>query len=131
MEANEAVKSGTSILLVDDDAAARDTLGSLLPIRFPGVAVFSAGDGTEGLASFQEHRQDIVITDLSMARLDGSRMAAEILKICPTATVIAITAHTSGPSLSDAREAGIAHILKKPLNLKELLGLLEAIVGRC
>ncbi|MBJ6727374.1 response regulator [Geomesophilobacter sediminis] len=129
MEAESGVRSGISVLVVDDDAGAREALGRILPVRFPGVAVFLAEDGAEGLASFQKHRHEIVITDLSMSRGDGTWMAAEIRKMSPRVAVIAITAHTSGPCLVEAGNAGISHILKKPLNLKELLGILDKLVA--
>ncbi|MCU0772008.1 MAG: response regulator [Verrucomicrobia bacterium] len=63
------------ILVVDDDAEARETLMVALPL-FGFERIFQASDGLAGLACLEQHPDDIeiVITDFRMPRMDGLEM---------------------------------------------------------
>jgi len=57
------------ILVVEDDPDARELLRSILTLA--GLNVVLARDGEEGLERAREVSPDLVITDISMPRLDG------------------------------------------------------------
>jgi len=110
-----------SVLLVEDDEAARESLGASLSARYPGIAVFSAVNGAQGLLLFQKHRPGIVITDISMPVMDGILMASKIRRLDPEAVIIAVTAHNDSHYLLKAFEIGINQYFLKPADLGTLL----------
>jgi len=65
-----------TILIVDDDAANRSVLVSLL--GYLGHRVVEAADGREALALAQRERPSLVITDLLMPVMDGFDLARRL-----------------------------------------------------
>jgi len=120
--------SGTTqlkLLIVDDDQLTRNTLQSLIAVKYPALRINSADNGCTGLASFRDQRQNIVITDLCMPHMDGDQMAKEIFSMDAQTVVIAITAYSDEHRLAKARAAGITHILNKPLEFKKLFAVID------
>ncbi len=66
------------ILIVDDDAAARSSLGDALTME--GYSVELAASGEEALSLGENHEYDVVLTDLRMAGIDGLRVLREFKK---------------------------------------------------
>jgi CheY-like chemotaxis protein len=62
------------ILLIDDDAAIRRTVGRML--RRGGHQVIEARDGAEGLREFRTQRPEIVISDIYMPETEGSKRSS-------------------------------------------------------
>jgi CheY-like chemotaxis protein len=60
------------ILVVDDEDNLRDVLVEVL--KRDGHEVDSAVDGAEGLRCAEEHRPDLVVTDLRMPNLEGPEL---------------------------------------------------------
>jgi PAS domain S-box-containing protein len=111
-----------SVLLVEDDEATRESLGASLSLRYPGIALYSAVNGAQGLLLFQKHRPGIVITDISMPVMDGIIMASKIRLLDPETIIIAVTAHNDSHYLLKAFEIGINQYFLKPTDLGTLLG---------
>lgn len=115
-----------SMLCVEDDAAARELLHAALAAEYPGVTVYCAANGADGLKLFKQRRPRIVVTDISMPEMDGIRMAAEMRSIEPETVVIAVTAVSDKAYLFDSIAVGVNHYLLKPVDLNKLF---EAING--
>jgi YesN/AraC family two-component response regulator len=77
------------ILLVNDDKGIRVNFGKFLS-RFC-KEVITAQNGKEGLDLYQNHQPDLIITDVVMLKLDGTRMVAKIKEVEPDVKVIFIT----------------------------------------
>jgi two-component system sensor histidine kinase/response regulator len=65
-----------TILVVDDEAPVRDLLGEIL--REAGFRVFTAGDGREALAVFEQVRPQLVISDVTMPGMDGYQLYEQV-----------------------------------------------------
>jgi|HubBroStandDraft_1064217.scaffolds.fasta_scaffold00199_25 DNA-binding response OmpR family regulator len=116
------------ILVIDDDAAVRDTIVQILESE--GYRVDSAGDGRRGLALFHSGRPDLTITDIIMPQMEGIEMITEIRKASPEAKVIAISGGSriiSTDFLEIARLLGAADVIAKPFDTDDFL----ARVGNC
>ena len=110
------------ILLIDDDAAVRLTVGEVLDRA--GYEVHSADDGRSGLELFQRNDFDLLITDLLMPEQDGLetimalRRGRAPLKIM----VISGCGQSLGPEyMKIARHLGADSTLAKPFTRDELL----------
>ncbi|HZP24069.1 MAG TPA: response regulator, partial [Terriglobales bacterium] len=64
-----------SVLIVDDEAAIRESLDTLL--EFEGYSVEVAGDGAEGLARIAERPFDLVLLDFAMPERNGIEILRE------------------------------------------------------
>ena len=62
-------KAIATILVIDDDAAVRQSLQEILGLE--GFEVTTAADGARGLALLKERAVDLVLTDLAMPGVDG------------------------------------------------------------
>ena len=109
------------ILLVDDEPQILTFITRIL--EGAGYTVTTAQDGQSALELFKHNplAVDLVISDLTMPKLSGDRLAREILDILPTMPILL----TSGYSEKDAEESmvriGIRGILKKPVSKEQLL----------
>ena len=63
------------VLVVDDSAVDRQLAGRLIE-KQSHLSVGYASDGEEALSIIRSQRPDIVLTDLSMPRMDGTHSAS-------------------------------------------------------
>jgi len=118
-------KGSLSILIVEDDDAARGSLCNLTAMNYPGVVIRSADNGKSGLECFAKYRPGIVLTDISMPVMDGISMAAEMKSLNPEAVIIALTSYSDTRFLLKSIEIGIDHYLLKPLVCEKLYAVID------
>ncbi len=90
-QAQAAMQFEGTALLVDDEAAARDTGKDLLE-QF-GFDVAVRCDGAEALAFLAESRCDVAIVDLVMPKVDGREVLAAIRRDTPEMPVIMVSGY--------------------------------------
>lgn len=119
-------RSAQRILLVDDNADAREAMGTLLQIH--GRNVEFALDGHSALAAARALQPKFVILDIGLPDIDGYEVARRLRAIpggC-NARLIALTGYGQSGDLAAAAAAGFdAHILK-PAQMDELLTKIAA-----
>lgn len=81
------------ILIVDDEAPARDRLGRLIEAIEGCHACAEAANGHEALEQAAEHKPDIVLMDVRMPGLDGIDAARQLTAQTPPPAVIFCTAY--------------------------------------
>jgi CheY-like chemotaxis protein len=116
------------ILVIDDDAAVRETLR--LVLESAGHSVTCAEDGERGLEAFETVRPDLVITDILMPEREGIETSLELRRREPGQPIIAISGggRAGGADfLAMARRMGADAVLPKPFEPDELLDT----VARC
>ena len=106
------------ILLVDDEQHFADTLAARLEMR--GFKARAAYSGSEALAAIA-FRPDVAVLDLRMPGMDGLEVLRELKKSNPEIQVIMLTGHAGALEERAAYEAGAQCVLRKPLNMTELL----------
>jgi CheY-like chemotaxis protein len=115
------------ILLVEDEIITRKDISQVL--RSEGYEVEEASDGIEAVKLLAERHYDLVITDFSMPRLDGIRLAERIHRRMPDTPVIFITGYISMDSARGLL-AGIAEVLPKPIEPENLLSTIKRLQGQ-
>jgi two-component system, OmpR family, response regulator MprA len=120
--------AGLRILVVDDDAAVRDSLARTL--RFEGYQVETAFDGAQALASVRAGEPDAVVLDVSMPVLDGLEACRELRAGGVLVPVLMLTARDSVGDRVAGLDAGADDYLVKPFALQELLARLRALLRR-
>ena len=116
------------LLVIDDEVEFAATLCQRLNLR--GFTSRDAHSGIEGLASFAELEPDVVLLDLRMPDMNGLDVLAQIKEQDPRAEVIILTGHGSVQAGIEAMEKGAYDYIMKPVDLKELLKMIQAAVTR-
>jgi DNA-binding NtrC family response regulator len=116
------------ILVVDDEANARTALAELL--REEGYVVETAADGFKALPKLEEFAPDLLLTDLRMPGMDGLELMRKARDLDPETVVVLMTAHGAVDSAVAAMRQGAADYLAKPVNLDELIIVLERELER-
>jgi len=119
-----AVSTGASILVVDDEPAARRSLASLL--RHAGYSIVEAGSGREALNTLTRQRFDLVILDLKMPDMDGTQVLAKARPVAQDTAFIILTAFGTLDSAVAALRNGAFDYLLKPSSLQEIVHAVEA-----
>jgi diguanylate cyclase (GGDEF)-like protein len=108
------------VLIVDDDAVIRLTIRKTL--RKSGFTTVEAGDGTEGLALFEEMGPDLVMLDVMMPGPDGFSVCRSIRALPSGAVtpVVFMTGLDDTRSINMAFEIGATDFITKPINVRTL-----------
>ncbi len=126
---NEATASPAgSVLIIDDEAAIRESLQTLL--EFDGYEVESAADGESGLARAGERAFDLILLDLALPDRNGLDLLAELRAHDSQISVIMITAYGTVENAVAAMQAGAVNFVQKPWDNEKLLADIRAAVGR-
>ncbi len=115
------------ILIVDDHRLIGEAIGSVLEQDGHRVSVVTSGErGIDAVsrARDQGRRYAVVITDFSMADLDGLAVAAAIKSIAPSTAVVLMTAYRLD---EDEALPQVDGILRKPPRLADLRALLARL----
>lgn len=110
-----------SLLYAEDDPHASVLLEKLLRHKFPELTIYVAADGEQGLALFNEHHPQLILTDIAMPKLDGIEMVKRIRAINPDVFVIAITAYNDAQFRERSKDLRLNHCLAKPVDFKFVL----------
>ncbi len=128
-KASLATGAGERILLVDDEEQIRG-LGKAL-LETAGFTVETLGDGQSALEAFKAdpHRYDVVISDMTMPRLDGAGLAASVKLIRPDIPVIICSGFSDSMDEEIAKEKGIDAFVLKPYTTEKLLRTISSVMG--
>ncbi|MGB5867248.1 MAG: response regulator [Arcobacteraceae bacterium] len=114
------------ILYVEDDEIARENGIEYLENYFEHI--YEASNGLEGLAIFDKHKPDIVITDIEMPKMNGLEFVRKIREINKNTKVIITTAFSDKEYLLAAIELQLVKYLIKPINEKNLEEALQICI---
>lgn len=122
--------TGLKVLVIDDSKTIRRTAETLLTKE--GCEVFTAVDGFDALSKIADHQPDIVFVDIMMPRLDGYQTCSLIKhnKVFKQIPVIMLSSKDGLFDRARGRIVGSEHYLTKPFTKDELLGAIEAHVGK-
>ncbi|MFT5661546.1 MAG: putative nucleotidyltransferase with HDIG domain [Sulfurimonas sp.] len=112
------ISKDLSILYVEDDPEIQKSMNTYLQKIFKRIV--SASDGKEGLEAYEENEFDIVLTDLSMPRMNGIEMIEAIKKINENQAILITTAHTESNYMLSAIKDGVDGYIIKPFNMEQL-----------
>lgn len=112
------------LLLVEDEAALREVIAEQL--RDHGYQVDAVESGEAALARLADFAFDILVTDLRLPGIDGSRLIEDALERYPDLIVIVISGYGTVKAAVDAIKRGAWDFVSKPFQIDELLLALEA-----
>jgi DNA-binding NtrC family response regulator len=117
-----------SVLIIDDEAAIRESLEALLTME--GFSVALAADGVAGLEHLAHSEFDLLLLDLALPGESGIDLLPRIIEMQPQLPVIMITAFGTVANVVDAIRAGAENFVQKPWDNEKLLADIRAAIGR-
>jgi two-component system NtrC family response regulator len=116
------------ILIAEDEKAQRDLLVGFL--KKEGFSIGAAANGREALQKLEEDLFDIALIDYKMPDLDGLQTLREIRRIYPELPVVMMTAYGTVETAVASMKEGALDYLTKPIDLDELLLILNKVIER-
>lgn len=116
-----------TVLLVDNDAAAREALAYLLERQGYRVAV--VGDGAEALAYWRAEQPHLVLLEADLPTLDGFEVCQRI-RHTSTTPVIMLTARRTEEDVIRGLQAGADDYVTKPFSPPQLVERIRAVLRR-
>jgi Nif-specific regulatory protein len=120
--------NGTSkfqILVVDDEKVQLEMLRGFLAKQ--GYGVDPADNGQGALDKFISGAYDLILTDYRMPGMDGLQLLKEVKRLNPEIAVVILTAYGTVGTAVMAMKEGAYDYLTKPIDLDELLLLIQRV----
>lgn len=109
-----------TLLVVDDDSVMRMVLRTLL--RSEGYSVVTAADGDEALSKLSESQFDMLITDIHMPRIDGTRLRDLVREAgWKTLPIVFISGYDDRQAAEAVQDRALEGFFRKGRPLTELL----------
>lgn len=123
---DEKVNSGKfRILVVDDQPTIRHLIREA--VNDLGYGCLEAQDGIEALEILEKESMDLVITDISMPRLDGIALT-QAIKGKYDSNVIVMTGMVGNFTYEDVIAKGASDFILKPIRIQELLVRIKRVL---
>ena len=129
-QADLPLGNGELILVVDDEDSIREiTRGTLETF---GYRVMTASDGTEALAIYADHKNEIavVLTDMVMPFMDGPATIRALIRMNPDVRIIAASGLGAGQRAGHGVLEGVSIFLTKPYTAEKLLKTIAQILKK-
>ncbi|MDD3249153.1 MAG: sigma-54 dependent transcriptional regulator [Smithellaceae bacterium] len=116
------------ILIVEDGRSQREMLRDFLISE--GHRVMEAENGEEAVTMVASHHYDLILLDYKMPGMDGLAVLKEVKRINHEIDVVIITAYGTIETAVEAIKAGAVDYITKPIELEELLILVDRVTER-
>jgi len=116
------------ILVTEDGRSQRELLKNFLCEE--GHDVFEAADGETAVNIVKSCQIDLILMDFKLPGSNGLETLREVKDINPEIDVVIMTAYSSVETAVSAMKAGALDYLTKPIDLDELVLLIERIAER-
>ncbi len=118
------------ILIVDDNAAIRQSLRSSIERREDLQVCGEAENGERAVVQVKELIPDLVILDLQMPVMNGLDAARRIAQIAPRLPMLMFTMYSNEYLVTEARAAGIKDVFSKSAGVSDgLISAIQKILG--
>ena len=126
---SDAVDLSANIVVVDDEQLVAEYIKSLLELKGAHVTTFT--DSVDALAFIKNnlHEVDLLITDMTMPKLNGANLSRQVLEILPDLPIILCTGYSTDMDDNIALEIGIKDYLTKPVDSTLLLESISKLLA--
>ena len=118
------------ILIVEDNEKNLKLVRDILQVK--GYATIEAGNAEDGIRLATEHKPDLVLMDIQLPGMNGIE-ALKVMRADPALAAIPAIAVTASVMQQDRNlitQAGFDGYIGKPLNLKEFLEAVRAMLAK-
>ena len=118
--------SNTTIFVIDDDSAVRDSLTMMIEQEGLVVQAFESGDAF--LSAYKHVCRGCAVIDVRMPGMDGLQLQKEMINRHILLPIIFLTGHGDIPMSVSAVKAGAEDFLTKPVTREKLLTSIRAAI---
>ncbi len=120
-----------SVLYIEDNWSNVRLMDRILQLR-PGVAFSHAATGAAGLARARDERPDVILLDLHLSDMSGEAVLRRLLEDDTTRTipVAVLSADAMAEQVKRLKAAGAAAYLTKPLDISQVLAMLDELLSK-
>jgi DNA-binding response OmpR family regulator len=118
----------TNILVVEDNSDMRELICTVLNDN--GYNVIVAVDGTDALAQLENYYVDLIVADIMMPNMDGYELTKSLRDADYNMPILIVTAKDQFADMQKAFLVGVDDYMIKPINLKELVLRVDALLRR-
>jgi CheY-like chemotaxis protein len=127
-----AILNGLRVLVVDDEADARELLTTLLGQY--GAEVIAVATASEALETLQRLKPNVLVSDIGMPGEDGYALIRKVRLLDAEQggqiPAVALTAYARAEDRINALGAGFQQHIPKPVNPEELAAVVANLAGR-
>ncbi len=117
------------IVIAEDHTILREGLRSLLSSSSDFEVVGEAEDGREAIRCVEKLKPDLILTDLSMPRMNGMEAIREIKKQSPKTKILVLTVHKTEEYILATLKAGADGYLLKDSTHTELMMAVKSVMS--
>jgi two-component system, NtrC family, nitrogen regulation response regulator NtrX len=114
------------ILVVDDEAAIRDSLRMIL--EYEDYEFVGASNGPDAITQVQRDRPDLLLLDIKMPGMDGMEVLRKIHAIDETLPIVMISGHGTTATAVEAIRSGAIDFLDKPLSSERVIVTVQNVL---
>jgi len=114
------------ILVVDDEAAIRDSLRMIL--EYEDFEFVGASNGPDAIAQVQRDRPDLVLLDIKMPGMDGMEILRKLHALDETLPIVMISGHGTTATAVEAIRSGAIDFLDKPLSSERVIVTVQNVL---
>ena len=118
--------SEITILIVDDDAAIRNSLHEFVLIS--GYTAYKSASSEEALEFLKNQMVHVIITDIILPGMDGLDLTEYVRKTYLGTDIIVMTGYSGDYSYEEAINKGASDLIFKPVRFEELLLRLKRVL---
>jgi len=123
-----STQSSPRVLVVDDEVAIRELVGTAL--RYEGFAVEVAATGRDALSAIAAFRPALVVLDVMLPDHDGLEVLRRLRRDGEDVPVVFLTAREDTRDKVSALASGGDDYVTKPFSLAELVARVQAVLRR-
>lgn len=118
------------LLMVDDEPLILSAYAELL--EAVGCQVVRSGSPLKAVEILENRDEaiDILVTDLSMPQMSGLALARKARELRPSLPMILLSGNLARESREEAESIGIGACLSKPIEIADLVGVVESLLDR-
>ena len=107
------------ILVIDDEAAIRDSLKMIL--EYEGYEGMQAATGEEGVKLVEREAPDLVFLDIKMPGMDGLDVLQKLRHLVETTPIVVVSGHGTINTAVEATRLGAFDFIEKPLATERVM----------
>lgn len=117
----------TVLVVEDEPIILQDTVNEISNSDTNFQVIATATNGCDALSLYKELQPDLVITDIRMPIMDGLQLVEEVLELNPSQQIVILSGYNDFEYAQRGIKLGIKDYLLKPLDIDELIMLLNRL----
>lgn len=118
----------TTVLIADDDSTGRGMYRRVL--EFEGCNVLDVESGEQALKILEQHKVDLLLTDVMMSGMDGLELLERARDLYPEIRAIVMTGFKTDEAVIRAFRNKACDFLSKPFHVDELVEAVQSAMSR-